>query len=170
MKPYSLARRIRAGSNRTERVRLDAVDFLASGRLGLVVTRSGRETNGLAIAPSKLGRFVVQKGFSWPTNKPAAPRDVGAADETLVRRLREARLVRPEATDGEVAETFQAARSEHAAGGYSPFNSPNERVRVFLGPYLTQKGRQWAEPLKSLDLPDDDSGREAQSWWKFWKR
>jgi len=124
----------------------------------------------MAIAPSKLGRFVVQEGFSWPTNQLAAPREFGTADETLVRRLRETGLVRPEATDGEVAETFRAARSEHAAGGYSPFNSPNERVRVFLEPYLTKKGREWAEPLKSLDLPDDDSGREALSWWKFWKR
>jgi hypothetical protein len=124
----------------------------------------------MAIAPSKLGRFVVQEGFSWPTNQLAAPREFGTADETLVRRLRETGLVRPEATDGEVAETFRAARSEHAAGGYSPFNSPNERVRVFLEPYLTTKGREWAEPLKSLDLPDDDSGREALSWWKFWKR
>jgi hypothetical protein len=124
----------------------------------------------MAIAPSKLGRFVVQEGFSWPTNHLAARREFGTADETLVRRLRETGLVRPEATDGEVAETFRAARSEHAAGGYSPFNSPNERVRVFLEPYLTKKGREWAEPLKSLDLPDDDSGREPLSWWKFWKR
>ena len=124
----------------------------------------------MAIAPSRLGRFLVQEGFSWPMNQLSAPRDGAAADEALVRRLRETGLVRPESTDGEVAETFIAARSEHAAGGCSLFNSPNERVRVFLEPYLTKKGREWAEPLKSLDLPDDDSGREGGSSWKFWKR
>ena len=118
----------------------------------------------MAIAPSKLGRFVSQEGFSWPSEESVAPRDSREADETLVTRLREAGLVRPDATNGEIAETFRAARSEHAAGGYSPFNSPEERVRVFLEPYLTRKGRRWAEPLKSLDLPDDDP------WWKFWKR
>ena len=122
------------------------------------------------IAPSKLGIFVVREGFSWPANQLAVPREFGTADETVVRRLRETGLVRPEATDGEVADTLRAARSEHAAGGYSPFNSPNERVRVFLKPYLTNKGREWAEPFKSLDLPDGDSGREAPSWWRFWKR
>lgn len=111
----------------------------------------------MAIAPSKLGRFVAQEGFSWPTSEAAAPRDFGAADETLVRGLRERGLVRPGATDDEVAETFRAARREHAAGGYSPYNSPEERVRVFLEPHLTPKGRQWAEPLRSLRLPDDDS-------------
>lgn len=73
---------------------------------------------------------------------------------------------------GEIGQTFRAARSEHAAGGYSPFNSPQERVRVFLEPYLTPKGQRWAEPLSSLDLPDDDAqGRaEAPAWSKFWKR
>jgi hypothetical protein len=106
----------------------------------------------MAIAPSKLGRFVVQEGFSWPTHH-AAPRDWDAADETLVRRLREADLIRPETTDDEVAETLRTARAEHAAGGYSPFNSPHERVRVFLERYLTPKGRKWAEPFKSLHLP-----------------
>lgn len=118
----------------------------------------------MAIAPSKLGRFVVQEGFSWPTNQSAAQRDFGVADEILVHRLRKTALVRPEVTDREVAEAFRAARSEHVAGDYSEFNSPNERVRVFLAPYLTKKGRAWAEPLTSLGLPDDDS------WWKFWKR
>jgi hypothetical protein len=124
----------------------------------------------MAIAPSKLGRFLVQEGFTWPTDESADPRDFGIADESLVRRLRETGLVRPEATDSEIAETFRAARTEHAAGGHSPFNSPNERLRVFLEPYLTKKGREWAVPLKSLDLPDDDSGEEAHPWWKFWKR
>src|SRR5574339_289244 len=114
----------------------------------------------MAIAPSKLGGFVVQEGFCWPTSKSVAPRDSSASDETLARRLRETGLVRGNVTDAEITETFQAARREHVAGGYSPFNSPNERVRVFLQPYLTKKGRQWAEPLKSLNLRDDDSGDE----------
>ena len=144
----------------------------------------------MAIARSKLGKFVAQEGFSWPTNQAAATRDFGTADEALVRRLRETGLVRLEVTDSEIANTFQAARSEHAAGGYSPFNSPHERVRVFLVPYLTPKGQRWAEPLASLALTDDDSGppvapprqfesldpsdagsgRAAPAWWKFWKR
>ena len=124
----------------------------------------------MAIAPSKLGEFVIQEGFSWPTDQLTPPRDFGAADETLARRLRETGLIRAEATDGEIVATFRAARHEHAAGGYSPFNSPHERVRVFLEPYLTKKGQKWAEPLVSLHLPDDDSGSEAPSWWKFWKR
>ena len=110
----------------------------------------------MAIAPSKLGRFVRQQGFSWPSEKSAVPVDSGDADEELVSRLRETGLVRPDVTDGEITETFRAARSEHAGYGYSTFNSPHERVRVFLEPYLTPKGRRWAEPLKSLDLPDDD--------------
>jgi hypothetical protein len=119
----------------------------------------------MAIAPSKLGRFVAREGFSWPTSQSAAPDDYGAADSTLVRRLRETGLVRPEATDGEIAQTFRAARSEHAAHGYSPFNSPHERVRVFLAPYLTPKGREWAEPLTSLELPDgEEDGNRSTGW------
>jgi hypothetical protein len=122
------------------------------------------------IAPSKLGRFVSHEGFSWQTSQEAAPTDFDATDETLVRRLREMGLVRPEVNDAEIVETFRAARTEHAAGGYSHFNSPDERVRVFLQPYLTRKGRKWAEPLKSLELPDDDTEKAAHSWWQFWKR
>ena len=124
----------------------------------------------MAIAPSKLGTFVVQEGFSWPSSPSVPPQDFGTVDDALVRRLRDVGLVRLEATDAEIAQTFRAARSEHAAGGYSPFNSPGERVRVFLDPYLTQKGRDWAEPLKSLEVPDDAEGRGARSWWKFWNR
>lgn len=119
----------------------------------------------MAIAPSKLGEFVAQEGFSWPTNQAAATRDFGKTDEALVRRLRDTGLVRPDVADDEVAKTFQAARSEHAAGGYSPFNSPHERVRVFLGPYLTSKGLRWAEPFTSLALTDDDSGPPVASPW-----
>lgn len=94
----------------------------------------------MAIAPSKLGLFVLKEGTS---------------DDVLLVRLRETGLVRGDVTDDDVKATFQAARDEHAAGGYSPFNSPHERVRVFLSSYLTEKGRQWAEPLRSLNLPDE---------------
>lgn len=124
----------------------------------------------MAIAASKLGNFVVDEGFSWPTNQLTPPREFDAADAILVRRLRETGLVRPDASDDQVAKTFRAARNEHAANGYSMFNSPNERVRVFLTPYLTKKGRAWAVPLRSLDLPDDYSGKSRLSWWKFWER
>jgi len=59
--------------------------------------------------------------------------------------------------------TFAFPRSNHVAtaregaklGDGRGFNSPNERVRVFLAQYLTDKGRMWAEPLKSLHLLDD---------------
>ncbi|NOT47576.1 MAG: hypothetical protein HOP17_07475 [Acidobacteria bacterium] len=94
----------------------------------------------MAIAPSKLGGFVLRYQHS---------------DQTLLLRLREVGLVRPDAADADVKATFQAAREEHAAGGYSPDNSPHERVRVFLEPYLSDKGRKWAEPLESLELPDE---------------
>lgn len=94
----------------------------------------------MAIAPSKLGRFVLREG---------------ASDDLLMRSLRQTGLVRADVADADLKATFQAARDEHAAGGYSPFNSPNERVRVFLEPYLSEKGRRWAEPLSSLNLPDE---------------
>ena len=94
----------------------------------------------MAIAPSKLGEFVLKEGTS---------------DDFLLRRLRDAGLVRADVTDADIEATFKAARDEHAAGGYLPFNSPHERVRAFLEPYLTEKGRRWAEPLESLNLPDE---------------
>jgi hypothetical protein len=108
----------------------------------------------MAIAPSKLGRVVSER---WDS------------DEALLRRLRQAGLVKKDVSDTDLRATFQRAREEHAA--LAPrnrdFNSPNERVRVFLGPFLSRKGRQWAEPLKSLELPDDDMGTRSR-WWKFW--
>jgi hypothetical protein len=98
----------------------------------------------MAIAPSKLGRLVYEEFGN----------EKDASDDRLLTRLRNCGLVRPDATDAEVLATFRAARDEHAAGGYSHFNSPHERVRVFLEPYLTDKGKLWAEPIKSLQLPD----------------
>ena len=96
----------------------------------------------MAIAPSKLGRLVA---------------DHWLADEALVQRLRELGLVKEDASDDDLRATFRRAREEHAAlpSGHREFNSPNERVRVFLAPFLSAKGTRWAVPLHSLDLPDD---------------
>ena len=99
-----------------------------------------------AIAPSKLGRFVSQV---WSTA------DV-RSDDALVRSLRQTGLVKPDAPDDKLLAVLESARREHSANtatGWS-FSSPEERVRVLLEPYLTDKGRRWAVPLESLDLPD----------------
>jgi len=100
----------------------------------------------MAIAPSKLGWLVAQEWHS---------------ESALVRALREKHLVRSEVSDEALQATFRQARDEHAglALGDREFNSPEERVRVFLAPFLTRKGKQWAEPLRSLDLPDTDDLR-----------
>ena len=60
-------------------------------------------------------------------------------------------------SDDDLIAVFNRARQEHEAldGEDRLYNSPEERVRVFLAPYLTKKGRAWAEPLVSLNLPDD---------------
>ena len=53
--------------------------------------------------------------------------------------------------------------------GAREFNSPEERVRVFLEPYLSDKGRRRAVPLDSWDLPDDeDAPSDKRPWWKLW--
>ena len=94
----------------------------------------------MAIAPSKLGRFVFGKG-----------------DADLLRDLREAGLVVPDARDDELIEVFEKSRREHAAlsKDMQLFNSPEERIRVFLGALLSPKGKRWAVPLESLHLPDE---------------
>ena len=111
----------------------------------------------MAIAPSKLGELVD---------------DYWHSDDALVQRLRESRLVTEDVSDNDLRATFRMAREEDSA--LSPDergdNSPHERVRVFLAPFLSDKGRRWAVPLESLQLPDDD-GQPSQSrprspWWK----
>lgn len=94
----------------------------------------------MAIAPSKLGRFVLQ----WDS------------EDALLRGLREAGLVNNGVSDDELMILFRTVREEHAGlpSDEQAFNSPHERVRVFLEPYLSEKGRQWAVPVASLDLPD----------------
>ena len=101
----------------------------------------------MAIAPSKLGRLISD---GWNS------------EDALVRTLRAKRLVKRRVSDREIKSTFTRAREEHARldEGTQMFNSPNERVRVFLGPFLTWKGRRWAVPLASLNPP----------LWKFWVR
>ena len=95
-----------------------------------------------AIAPSKLGRFVAQ---NW------------SSDTALILSLREAGLVLADVSDDALRACFENARKEDAAlpVWQRQFNSPNERVRVFLAPYLSEKGQRWAVPLDSLELPDD---------------
>jgi len=96
----------------------------------------------MAIAPSKLGLLLADE---WDS------------DDGLVRRLRAAGLVRKGVPDNELRAAFRRARDEHEA--MSPerrhYNSPNERARVYLAPFLSDKGSAWAVPLDSLKLPDD---------------
>jgi hypothetical protein len=108
----------------------------------------------MAIAPSKLGEFVDQ---AWKS-----------ADE-LISQLRERGLVREVANDDQLRATFERARAEHRAlpDDDWEYNSLEERVRVFLAPFLTTKGAQWAVPLDSLDLPDDEKGPRAASGWSW---
>lgn len=95
----------------------------------------------MAIAPSKLGQLVETEWHS---------------EEALILKLRTHGLVKKDASDADLKSTFQRARDEHAAlpSGQRSFNSMNERVRVFLKPFLSAKGKEWAEPLESLKLPD----------------
>jgi len=107
------------------------------------------------IAPSKLGGLVAPELH---------------CRESFLRVLREKALVREDVPDILLWATVTVAMDEHRAlsDGREEFNTPSERVRVFLAPFLTRKGRRWAVPLKSLRLPDDDvSGGGA--WWKFWR-
>ena len=96
----------------------------------------------MAIAPSKLGQFILREG---------------ASDDALLRRLREVGLLRSRASDDKVTTTFKKARDKDASLSKiaRAFNSSEERIRVFLKPYLSRKGRRWAVPLDSLDLPDE---------------
>ena len=101
----------------------------------------------MAIAPSKLGALVSE---AWTT------------DAELLGRLRKHGVVKDSVTDAELVATFTRARLEHVQlGGMSRFNSPHERVRVFLQPFLTEKGRAWAAPLDSLALPADDASSQV---------
>jgi hypothetical protein len=96
----------------------------------------------MAIAPSKLGHLLAEE---WDS------------EDRLIRRLRAAGLVRVDASDDDLRASVTRARVEHEA--LSPerrhYNSPHERARVFLAPFLTDKGTTWAAPLTSLKLPDD---------------
>ena len=114
----------------------------------------------MAIAPSQLGRLVEEH---WQS------------DEVLVQQLRKNELVREDAPDRDLHAILRMAREEHAAlpSDEQEYNSPNERVRVFLAPFLTNKGSRWAVPLASLNVQDDDKERSQSAarspWSKFWR-
>lgn len=96
----------------------------------------------MAIAPSRLGQLVADHWHS---------------DEVLVRELRAAGLVRDNVPDEALRATFRMAREEDAmlSADEREYNSPNERVRVFLAPLLSPKGITWAVPLDSLNQRDE---------------
>ncbi len=96
----------------------------------------------MAIAPTKLGRLVKRE---W------------RSEAAFVRSLRDAGLVLPGVADDALIAALKNAQAEHAAlsEDEQAFNSPEERVRVFLEPHLSRKGREWACPGKSLDLLDE---------------
>jgi hypothetical protein len=102
----------------------------------------------MAIAPSRLGQFIDRAFYLGGPDSDAA----------LVRRLREAELVVPESSDEALSAAIAEARREHLElpEEAQMFNSPEERVRVFLERYLSKKGRRWAKPLTSLKLPNDE--------------
>jgi len=81
--------------------------------------------------------------------------------------LRQQRLVRADVSDEDLEAAVNRALIEDATlpSGQRECNSPNERVRVFLEPFLTARGRLWAEPLRSLRLADGDA---RKPWWKVW--
>jgi hypothetical protein len=100
------------------------------------------------IAPSKLGELVAGH---WEDDG-----DAGYAP--LISALRSRQLVRDHVGDAQLRATFERAHAEDAAleDEERAYNSPHERVRVFLEPYLTPKGRRWAVPLQSLDIRDGE--------------
>jgi hypothetical protein len=124
----------------------------------------------MAIAPSKLGEFVAAR---WNS------------EDAFLRGLRATGLVKPNVPDRALAQALAAAKQEHRnlPEPQRMFNSPHERVRVFLAPLLSNKGRQWAVPGESLKLPDEaEAWAEAEAvgathssvaspvkrWWRFW--
>jgi hypothetical protein len=124
----------------------------------------------MAIAPSKLGEFVAAR---WNS------------EDAFLRGLRAAGLVKPGVPDTSLVQALASAKQEHRnlPEPQRMFNSPHERVRVFLGPHLSNKGRQWAVPGESLKIPDDQEAwaeaeavgathsspvSAAKRWWRFW--
>jgi uncharacterized protein (DUF1810 family) len=96
----------------------------------------------MAIAGSRLGHVIA---LAWHS------------DDAIVRRLRARGLVREGVADGELRAQIVSAREEDSAlpSIDRHFNSPDERLRVLLAPFLSDMGRRWAVPLESLDDGDD---------------
>lgn len=71
------------------------------------------------------------------------------SDDALLLKLRQLRAVRCEVSDEDLKGAFGRAREEDSAlpPSLREFNSPNERVRVFLGQFSTRKCARRAVPL-----------------------
>jgi hypothetical protein len=69
-----------------------------------------------------------------------------SAHDEVVRRLREADLLAPAATDGDILRCIDEGRREYQALGEGyPFSSADVHIRNKLSPYLSDKGHQWDE-------------------------
>ncbi len=137
-----------APARRATRTRLRIIPLLVMVGVGL----SSRPVSA-AIAPSKLGQFVLK---NW------------SSDPVLLRSLRKAGLVKPDVADEKLLAVFKSVREEDKAlpEVERRFNSPEERVRACLDPYLTDKGRKWAVPLDSQgDVMPSKLGAFVSKHW-----
>lgn len=98
----------------------------------------------MAIAPSKLGGLVLK----------TVGRVEGSDAAALFSALKQRGLLVEGVRVGDIVPLLAKVQAE--PNYHDPFNSPEERLREHLRPFLSPKGLTWAEPLSSLDLPDED--------------
>jgi len=111
----------------------------------------------MAIAPSKLGKFVLLEGFSWPTSKSASPENYKASDDTFVRRLRGTGLVHSD--DAEVTERF---KPHPASNGFISGMASTSLNRIIVD------GKGGAKPAERWDVGkrtrDVEQGPDGSLW------
>jgi hypothetical protein len=83
----------------------------------------------MATPPTKLSTFV---GSLW------------TSDEALLMFLRDAGLLRPDASNDALMAGFRRARETAVSSSFG--SSRDERVLAFLGPHLSDKGCEWSKP------------------------
>jgi hypothetical protein len=83
----------------------------------------------MASPPTKLSSFVCSL---W------------TSDEALLMFLRDAGLLRPDASNDDLMAGFRKAREADASRGFAP--SRDQRVLAFLEPHLSNKGHAWSKP------------------------